>query len=143
MKSYPWFLIPAFVLLGCAGGFSVLGTPTVLSDVAVDLLPEVTNAREIQRTMGREYPPLLRDAGIGGRVVLRLSVDEAGAVQRVALEESSTHRALDEVAVELARMVRFKPAERAGEAVPVLISVPLDLIPPSPQPARAVRRGIG
>lgn len=126
--------------MGCGPGFTVLGTPTVVSGTAYDLPPEVTNSAEILRTMQREYPPLLRDARIRGKVILRLSVDEGGGVQRVGLEEGSTHPALDELALELARTIEFTPAQAGGESVPVIVRVPMELIPPAP--GRAVRREI-
>jgi hypothetical protein len=32
--------------------------------------PEILNRNEVQQALIREYPPLLRDVGIGGRVVV-------------------------------------------------------------------------
>ena len=141
MKTYFFFLIPILVAFGCAGTFSVVGMPTVVSDTAFDLAPEITNSDEVGNAMREAYPPLLRDAGIGGAVVLLLAVDETGQIQRTSLEQSSGHRTLDDMALELAKIIQFNPAQTGGKAVPVSVRVPINLVPP---PARvATRRRIG
>jgi len=140
MKTF-FFLIPIALALGCAGTYSVLGMPTVVSDTAYDLAPEITNPDEVRDAMREEYPPLLRDAGIRGTVILSIFVDETGQIQRTSLEESSGHRALDDVALELAKIFQFNPAQNEGKTVPVLVRVPINLAPP---PARtATKRVIG
>ena len=40
--------------------------------------PDLTNEREVQRALEREYPPILRDAGIGGTVQVHFFIDEVG-----------------------------------------------------------------
>lgn len=136
------FLTPIFFAFGCAGTISVLGMPTVVSDTAYDLAPEITNPDEVRNAMREEYPPLLRDAGIRGTAILSIFVDETGQIQRTSLKESSGHQALDDVALELAKIFEFNPAQNGGETVPVMVTVPVNLAPP---PARAatkrVRRG--
>jgi hypothetical protein len=42
--------------------------------------------------------------------------------------------------VKTQKLIKFNPAQNKGEAVPVLITVPLALVPPPP--GRAVRRAI-
>ena len=135
------FLLPIALSFGCAGTNSVLGTPTVVSDTAYDLAPEITNPDEVRDAMRREYPPLLRDARIRGTAVLVVFVGEAGQIQHASLEEGSGHKALDDMVLKLAEIIQFNPAQNGSEAVPVLVRVPINLVPP---PAgRAVRREIG
>ena len=49
--------------------------------------PSILNRSEVVRAMEREYPPLLRDAGIGGRAVVFFFIDEEGAVQDFRISE--------------------------------------------------------
>jgi len=136
-----FFLIPISLAFGCAGTISVLGMPTVVSDTSYDLAPVITNPDEVRNIMREEYPPLLRDAGIRGTVILLVFVDETGRVQRTSLEESSGHPALDDIALEMAKAIQFNPAQNGGEAVPVLVRIPINLVPPPAQRAtRAVIR---
>ena len=43
--------------------------------------PDIKNRAEVSRAMEREYPPLLRDAGIGGTVEVWFFIDENGAIR--------------------------------------------------------------
>lgn len=80
-------------------------------------------------------------AGIRGSLVLLASVDESGQVGGVSLEESSGHPALDGLALELSRKIRFNPVRFEGNAVPVSVRLPMTLVPPPP--GRVTRRAIG
>lgn len=68
-----------------------------------------------------EYPPDLRQAGIGGEVVLRLRLTDKGRVIEAKLAESSGHPQLDEAVQHSVRRCRFDPALRDG--VPVWSSL--------------------
>ncbi len=141
MKTSFFFLIPISLAFGCVGTISVLGVPTVVSDTAYDMAPEITNPDEVRNAMRELYPPLLRDAGIRGTVVLLFFVDETGQIQRSSLEESSGDRNLDDIALELAKIIQFNPAQNGGETVPVIVRVPINLVPPPPgRVTRGVRR---
>lgn len=87
--------------------------------------PDYTNAAEVMRALEREYPPLLRDAGIGGTVQVWFFIDENGAVQNQVVQVSSGHKALDEAALRVAPVFRFTPALNRDKAVPVWISLPI------------------
>ncbi len=87
--------------------------------------PGYTNAAEVQRALEREYPPLLRDAGIGGTVKVWLFIDEHGDVQNQVVNESSGHEALDAAALRVAPVFRFTPALNRDKAVPVWVSLPI------------------
>ena len=87
--------------------------------------PDITNRTEVVRAMEEEYPPLLRDAGIGGTAQVWLFVDETGTVQRALLDESSGQEALDEAALRVARRIAFTPALNRDKQVPVWISLPI------------------
>ena len=90
-----------------------------------EVQPRVANAREVQETMMREYPSVLRDAGIGGVVQVLFHVRSDGTTANAVVSETSGFQALDEAALRVAREFRWEPAENRGEAVPVWIQVPL------------------
>lgn len=87
--------------------------------------PDLLNERDVQRALEREYPPILRDAGIGGTVNVHFFIDSEGVVQRLLVAESSGHEALDSAALRVARVFRFNPARDEDEPVPVWIAIPV------------------
>jgi protein TonB len=87
--------------------------------------PEITNRTEVQRALEREYPPLLRDAGIGGTVTVWFFIDEEGRVQDRRLQESSGHSQLDEAAMDVATVMRFTAALNRDKKVPVWVTFPI------------------
>jgi periplasmic protein TonB len=87
--------------------------------------PSILNREEVTRSLEREYPSLLRDAGIGGTVLVWFFIDQEGTLQRTQVHESSGHRALDEAALRVADVIRFSPALNRDKQVPVWISLPI------------------
>ena len=87
--------------------------------------PAYTNAAEVMRALEREYPPLLRDAGIGGTVQVAFFIDENGVVRNQVVEVTSGHKALDDAALRVAPVFRFTPALNRDKAVAVWISLPI------------------
>ena len=87
--------------------------------------PSLTNEREVQRALEREYPAILRDAGIGGTVVVQLFIDEEGTVLRTLVDRSSGHTSLDEAALRVANVFEFTPALNLDRVVPVWIAIPI------------------
>ena len=84
--------------------------------------PEILNRTEVVAAMQREYPPLLRDAGIGGAVQVFFFIDEEGHVVNRQIARSSGHRALDDAALRVAEVYRFSPALNRDWMVPVWVS---------------------
>jgi TonB family protein len=87
--------------------------------------PSITNREEIIRTMNESYPPLLRDAGIGGTVRVFFFIGADGIVEQVRMDQSSGHPALDEAAMNVAGAYRFSPARNGDDPVPVWVSFPI------------------
>jgi TonB family protein len=87
--------------------------------------PRLANQEETRRALQRNYPPLLRDAGIGGKTTVWFFIDEQGSVEKVLLNQSSGHAALDDAALRVAAMMQFTPAENRGRFVPVWVSIPI------------------
>ena len=88
--------------------------------------PDILNRDEIVEAMIRAYPPMLRDAGIGGVTKVYFFIDEHGVVQDTRISESSGHHALDEAALQVAGLYRFSPALNRDTRVPVWVSFPVE-----------------
>jgi periplasmic protein TonB len=87
--------------------------------------PSIQNRSEVVRAMEREYPPLLRDAGIGGTVRVYFFIDETGKVGDFRVDQSSGHQALDDAALAVADVYRFTAALNRDKTVPVWVSFPI------------------
>ena len=87
--------------------------------------PELLNGPEVSAALQRFYPPLLRSADVGGMVKLWFYIDAKGNVARVLLKSSSGHAALDDAALKVAEVMRFKPAKNRDELVAVWVDMPI------------------
>ena len=90
---------------------------------------EVVNRAKIGAALEAAYPPLLRDAGVGGTTLLHVFIDAEGTVGSVLVAESSGHPALDEAAIRVGAAFDFSPAMNRDEAVPVWIQIPIAFQP--------------
>ena len=91
----------------------------------MDRRPELINRDEVARALMQNYPPVLRDAGIGGSPVVWFHIDAEGVVQELDLSKSSGYPALDQAALNVARTLRFTPAQLEGRDVPVWVEIPI------------------
>lgn len=87
--------------------------------------PEILNREEIITALSREYPPVLRDAGVGGIVKVYFYIDDMGVVRNTRVHESSGFEQLDEAAIKVANLYRFSPALNRDQKVPVWVSFPV------------------
>ena len=87
--------------------------------------PEILNREEIVEEMEKNYPPLLKSAGIGGIVHVYFYIDAEGRVQTTRVNRSSGYQQLDQAALELAGLYRFSPALNRDTRVPVWVSFPV------------------
>jgi TonB family protein len=71
-----------------------------------------------------DYPERARLMGIEGRLKLHFTVAEDGYVRNIEVGKS-LHPLCDSAAVRAIRAVRFSPATRDGEAIPVRMSLPI------------------
>jgi periplasmic protein TonB len=90
-----------------------------------EVRPELRNRAEVARVLERNYPAMLRDAGIGGTVQLWVFINEQGVVQRTRVNNSSGYPQLDQAAEAVAREMRFSPALNRDQRVPVWIQIPV------------------
>lgn len=91
-----------------------------------EVRPELRNRAAYGQALERRYPPMLKDAGIGGQVLLWVFINEQGDVTNTRIVNSSGYEQLDAVAEELMRDVaEFSPALNRDQRVPVWIQIPV------------------
>ncbi len=87
--------------------------------------PEIRNRREVEAALMRLYPPLLRNTGIGGQVVVWFFISKEGTVLDRRVSQSSGHAQLDKAALKVADVFRFTPALNRDRRVQVWIQLPI------------------
>ena len=93
---------------------------------AVEEQPRPTNVQELQRQLERNYPPLLRDAGVTGTVQVRFRVLENGTVDVPSIQvTSSTHEGFNEPSIRSVQRLRFRPAKVNNRPVKVWVELPI------------------
>jgi periplasmic protein TonB len=112
------------VACGARAGVSG-GTGALTPFEELDSRPELVNSNEVTREVARLYPRRLRDRGLGGRVVLDLTVDSGGDVINASVAQTSGHRELDRAALRVARMMRFTPPTAGSQPVSTRMNIPL------------------
>lgn len=87
--------------------------------------PRVLNSAEVEAALQRQYPALLREAGITGEVGVQLWLDESGRVVQSRVANSSGYEAMDAAALHVADVMRLTPALNRGRPVRVTVVVPV------------------
>jgi TonB family protein len=87
--------------------------------------PSILNRQEVIEAMEGQYPPLLREAGIGGTVRVYFLIGPDGVVQDARVDKTSGQAALDDAAIRVARVFQFSPALNGDKEVPVWVSFPI------------------
>ena len=73
-----------------------------------------------------QYPPLLKDAGIQGQVVLEFVVDTAGRADASSIVVvSSDRKEFEWPAIDLVKGSRYRPGREDGAAVAVRVRQPV------------------
>lgn len=93
----------------------------VPSYIPRDVEPRLTNGREIERVLQQRYPSMLREAGIGGTVVLYVFVDENGRPANTQVQQSSGYPQLDAAAADVVERMEFSPAQNRDRPVGVWV----------------------
>lgn len=101
------------------------GAGSARAFVPYTIAPVLTNEGEMARLLEREYPPHLRDAGVGGTVVLQVLLSEEGRLLEVRVATSSGMEAIDRAALRVAPRLRFTPALNRDRPVAVWITLPV------------------
>jgi TonB family protein len=87
-----------------------------------DVKPRVLNQAAVVQSVERNYPSMLRDAGIGGTVEVWFFLDVDGTILKTQLKQSSGRAGLDEAALQTADIVKFSPAMNRDRPVQVWVS---------------------
>lgn len=100
----------------------------VLVDVdEVQVKPRLQNESRIQSLLRRLYPPVLREAGVTGRVLMRFVVDARGRVEPNSVELiSASHHDFADASALVVEQFQFRPARMRGRTVRVLVSLPIE-----------------
>lgn len=100
-----------------------------------EVAPLLSNQRQVEDALRREYPTTLRDAGIGGVVQVVFAIDAQGKVLSTGIATSSGHPRLDEAALRVADLMEFSPAMNRDVAVPVRVTFPIRFSVREPAPS--------
>ena len=110
-----------FTGVGVEGGTATGVTPganTVYSTGEVDQKPALLTAPPLER----DYPPMLRSAGITGRVVIGAIIDTSGRAEPGSVQViQSAHPGFNDAARKWMTQALFRPARRNGRAVRVQV----------------------
>lgn len=96
--------------------------------------PLMLNQPDVERAIQREYPALLKDAGINGTGTIALFIDENGEVKDARLCEDAErfcgddsrnfeHVGFKEAALKVATVARFSPAKNRDKAIAVWVKL--------------------
>jgi protein TonB len=113
--------------VGVEGGTATGVTPPsgdqVYSTLEVDQPPALLSAPPLDR----DYPSLLRQAGITGRVIIEAVIDTTGKAELTSIEVVQTpHPGFNEAAKRWMIRALFRPARKGGKAVRVLVRQAID-----------------
>ena len=97
---------------------------------SVDVKPVLSNTGDVGRALEQNYPPMLRDEGVGGSVILRFVIGRDGRVDTRSVEISeSDDDQFSEAAARVAERMRFRPARVNGRPVKVMVELPITFQP--------------
>jgi TonB family protein len=94
--------------------------------------PRLRNADAVREALTENYPPLLKDAGIGGTANVWFFIDDEGRVAKVQINKSSGYDALDAAALRVAGTMEFTPAYNRDVRVPVWVALDITFEASSP-----------
>lgn len=90
--------------------------------------PRLVNSSAAVRALEQNYSGVLRDAGVEGTVQLRMIVERNGHTSSIAVLRSSD-APFNTPAINVARVMRFSPAQLNGVPVRVRIDLPITFRP--------------
>lgn len=71
------------------------------------------------------YPPIARERGWEGQLVLRVNVRKDGSVDSIKIQKSSGHHILDDSAVHAVQAWRFQPAKDGEFPISTTVDLPI------------------
>ena len=102
--------------------------------VVMTQTPLMLNQADVERAIEREYPALLKDAGISGTGTIALFIDEEGEVRDARLCEDAAqfcgadthnfeHVGFKDAALKVATIARFSPAKNRDKTIAVWVKL--------------------
>jgi len=123
-RTWRALAVLAGFVVGCGAPSSTqVPAPTQVADGIVE--PSLSNTRELLRLMKEAVPSDVKKPWSEAKAVVRVDVDETGAVTGAEVETSSGNRDFDEMALSLTQHMRFTPATRNGQPVSASLTLPL------------------
>jgi TonB family protein len=101
-----------------------LSQSTMEADSLIMPFFSLTDKPKVIKQVSPIYPELAREAGIEGRVVLKILIDTSGNVEK--WEVVKGHPLLVDPSIEAARNWKFKPGMINSRAVKVWMNIPID-----------------
>lgn len=106
--------------------------PDLIPDESMVEVRPVLDRNGLGRALERNYPPVLRDSRVSGRVVIELIVDENGRPRPGSARViDASHPAFGDAALRAVDRFRFRPARIGGTAVPVRVTIPIQWTVPN------------
>jgi TonB family protein len=94
------------------------------------MLPVLYNRGDMEAAIRDGYPRDLQASGIGGDVVLRLSIDETGRVQPAGVSVIRSDRTdLGFAAASVGGRMEFRPALEGGTPIPSTVDITIRFTP--------------
>ena len=104
-----------------------IGTGIVPSSDQVFMVSVVEERPELLTSPPLQYPDLLREAGVQGRVLVQAIIDTLGRAEPASVKViQSPNPGFDQPAKNLVLKSQFRPARIKGRPVRVLINLPID-----------------
>lgn len=97
--------------------------PDPTAFIQVEKEPQPTNMDEIKKRIA--YPPLAKEAGIQGKVIVRVLVDKEGRYKRHIVLRSP-HKLLTEAVEKELPNLTFIPGLSNGQPIKVWVTIPFD-----------------
>jgi protein TonB len=91
--------------------------------IMVEQEPKPTNLDEIKKKIG--YPPMAQQAGIQGKVIVKVLLDKTGAYANHKVIKSPHNQLTDAVVAQI-KTLRCTPAIQAGKPIKFWITIPFD-----------------
>lgn len=94
--------------------------------------PRLLDPQRAQRIVSQKYPPIMRQAGLGGTTRIWAFIDAAGGVKRCVVRESSGYEEFDHAAIAAMMEFEFEPALHFDRRVAVWIDMPIKFVVVNP-----------
>jgi TonB family protein len=94
---------------------------------ALERQPELRNLGDVRRFLQRNYPPIMRDAGVEGEVRVNFILGADGRPEMQSAQvTSASHPAFEAPALRAVERMRFRPAQVEGRDVRVRVVLPIN-----------------